>query len=158
FNFIIPPDEARRPGHRSTLELDNPRARGLIAELSRRRTFVDPTLSVFRNTILLNDRPEYFGHADNRCVPARLLEHWNGHKARMNLRPETLAARRGEFAKYQELTGRLYRAGVPLLAGTDTPEPFVPPGFALHQELELLVESGLPPAEALRCATLHNAQ
>jgi imidazolonepropionase-like amidohydrolase len=27
----------------------------------------------------------------------------------------------------------------------------------MHQELELLVESGLSPAEALRCATLHNA-
>jgi imidazolonepropionase-like amidohydrolase len=37
-------------------------------------------------------------------------------------------------------------------------EPFVPPGFSMHQELELLVESGLSPAEALRCATLHNAR
>jgi imidazolonepropionase-like amidohydrolase len=55
------------------------------------------------------------------------------------------------------MTGILQRAGVPLLAGTDAPEPFVPPGFSMHQELELLVESGLSPAEALRCATLHNA-
>jgi imidazolonepropionase-like amidohydrolase len=28
----------------------------------------------------------------------------------------------------------------------------------MHQELELLVESGLSPVEALRCATLHNAR
>jgi imidazolonepropionase-like amidohydrolase len=55
------------------------------------------------------------------------------------------------------LTGILRRAGVPLLAGTDAPEPFVPPGLSMHQELELLVDSGLSPAEALRCATLHNA-
>ena len=108
--------------------------------------------------ILLNDQPAYSGHPDNAVVPARLLRHWNGHKARSNLRPETLAARRGEFGKYQQLTGILHRAGVPLLAGTDTPEPFVPPGFSMHQELELLVESGLSPAEALRCATLHNAR
>ncbi|MBC7851877.1 MAG: amidohydrolase family protein [Pirellulaceae bacterium] len=31
------------------------------------------------------------------------------------------------------------------------------PGFSLHQELEMLVESGLPPAAALRAATMHNA-
>ena len=65
--------------------------------------------------------------------------------------------RQREFAKYQELTGKLYRAGVPLLVGTDAPEPQVTPGFSLHQELEMLVESGLPPAAALRAATLHNA-
>ena len=158
FNYIIPPEESARPDHRSTLRLDNPKAKALIAALSERRTFVDPTLVVFRNMILLNDQPAYSSHADTAVVPARLLRHWNGHKASANLRPETLAARRGEFGKYQELTGMLHRAGVPLLAGTDSPEPFVPPGFSLHQELELLVASGLAPAEAIRCATLHNAQ
>ena len=65
--------------------------------------------------------------------------------------------RRREFAKYQELTGKLYRAGVPLLVGTDSPEPQVPPGFSLHQELKMLVESGLPPAAVLQAATLTNA-
>jgi imidazolonepropionase-like amidohydrolase len=158
FDYIIPPEEAKRPDHRATLDLDNPKAKALIAALAQRHTFVDPTLVVFRNMILLNDQPAYSDHPDNAFVPARLLRHWNGHKIRSNLRPETLPARRGEFGKYQQLTGILHRAGVPLLAGTDTPEPFVPPGFSMHQELELLVGSGLSPAEALRCATLHNAR
>ena len=52
----------------------------------------------------------------------------------------------------------LYRAGVPLLVGTDAPEPQVTPGFSMHQELELLVESGLSPADALSAATLNNAR
>ena len=51
----------------------------------------------------------------------------------------------------------LFRAGVPLLVGTDAPEPQVTPGFSLHQELELLVESGMTPAAALAAATLQNA-
>ena len=63
-----------------------------------------------------------------------------------------------EFRKYQELTGLLHAAGVPLLAGTETPEPFVPPGYSLHQELEMLVESGLSPAAALAAATINNAR
>jgi hypothetical protein len=158
FNYIIPPEESKRPDHRSTLDLDNPKARALIDAIAERRTFVDPTLVVFRNMILLNDQPAYSGHPDNEVVPVRLLRHWNGYKARSNLPLATLGARRGEFRKYQQLTGMLHRAGVPLLAGTDAPEPFVPPGFSMHQELELLVESGLSPVEALRCATLSNAR
>jgi hypothetical protein len=102
FNFIIPPEEAKRPDHRSTLDLDNPRARDLVAALAGRRTFVDPTLVVFRNMILLNDQAAYSGHPDNAVVPARLLRHWGDHKARSNLRAETLAARRAEFGKYQQ--------------------------------------------------------
>jgi hypothetical protein len=158
FNYIIPPEVSSQPNHRSTLDLGNARAKPLITAIAQRQTFVDPTLVVFRNMILLNDQPAYSGHPDNALVPARLLRHWNSYKAGSNLRPESLAARHGEFGKYQQLTGMLHRAGAPLLAGTDAPEPFVAPGFSLHQELELLVESGLSPAEALRCATLHNAR
>ena len=68
-----------------------------------------------------------------------------------------LEERRREFASFQELTAKLHRAGVPLLVGTDSPEPNVTPGFALHQELEMLVESGLSPAAALTAVTLTNA-
>jgi imidazolonepropionase-like amidohydrolase len=56
-----------------------------------------------------------------------------------------------------ERTGDLNKAGVKLLAGTDTPQPFVYPGFSLHEELELLVRSGLTPLEALRTATYNPA-
>ena len=38
-----------------------------------------------------------------------------------------------------------------------TLNPFVFPGFSLHDELALLVEAGLSPAEALRTATLNPA-
>ena len=41
--------------------------------------------------------------------------------------------------------------------GTDSPEPNVRPGFSLHQELEMLVESGLSPAAARQAATRNNA-
>jgi hypothetical protein len=54
--------------------------------------------------------------------------------------------------------GALYdagRAGVPILAGTDSQ---IFPGLALHTELALLVAEGLTPLEALRAATLNPAQ
>lgn len=47
----------------------------------------------------------------------------------------------------------LYRAGVPLLAGTDA-TPFAPAhGAGIHRELQLLTEAGLAPDEALAAAT-----
>ena len=54
-------------------------------------------------------------------------------------------------------TRDLKDAGVKLLAGTDMPQAFVYPGFSLHEELELLVRSGLTPLEALRTATYNPA-
>lgn len=47
---------------------------------------------------------------------------------------------------------------MPLLVGTDAPEPYVVPGASLHQEMELMVESGVPPAAVLAAATLGNAR
>lgn len=51
------------------------------------------------------------------------------------------------------LVSALHRAAAPLLVGTDTPNPFVVPGFSLHEEMALFVEAGVAPAEVLALAT-----
>jgi imidazolonepropionase-like amidohydrolase len=48
---------------------------------------------------------------------------------------------------------RLRQAQVPVLAGSDAPNPGTAHGISLHRELELLVRAGLSPLEALRAAT-----
>jgi imidazolonepropionase-like amidohydrolase len=54
------------------------------------------------------------------------------------------------------MVGEMKRAGVPILAGTDTAAGVrVYPGFSLHDELGLLVQAGLTPMEALQAATLN---
>jgi imidazolonepropionase-like amidohydrolase len=52
---------------------------------------------------------------------------------------------------------RLSDAGVLLAAGTDSPYPGDYYGEGLHRELELLVEAGLTPLQAIRAATATNA-
>jgi imidazolonepropionase-like amidohydrolase len=52
----------------------------------------------------------------------------------------------------------LHAAGAKILAGTDTPMPWIYPGYSLHDELERLVDCGLSPAEALRTATIGAAK
>ena len=49
-------------------------------------------------------------------------------------------------------------AEIPLMAGTDTPLGYLTPGFSLHYELELMVESGLTELQALATATLQPAK
>jgi imidazolonepropionase-like amidohydrolase len=63
------------------------------------------------------------------------------------------------MVKFQfQLVKAFKNAGVPIVAGTDTGVSGVVAGFALHNELELLVQAGLTPQEALNSATLLSAQ
>ncbi|MEZ4706289.1 MAG: amidohydrolase family protein [Caldilineaceae bacterium] len=57
-----------------------------------------------------------------------------------------------------EMVNRLYQAGAPLLLGTDAPMPCAAPGFAVHQELQNLVDAGLTPHAALQTATVNPAR
>ena len=70
--------------------------------------------------------------------------------------------RASKFDAMLNFHGRLVKAfkeaGVPILVGTDAGVSGVVPGFSMHDELELLVQAGLSPEEALRSATLFPAQ
>jgi imidazolonepropionase-like amidohydrolase len=62
------------------------------------------------------------------------------------------------WPKVLQLTKMLYDNGVPILSGTDIPNFDLVPGASLHHELELLVEAGIPPLEAIEIATRNGAQ
>ncbi|HLG06498.1 MAG TPA: amidohydrolase family protein, partial [Gemmatimonadales bacterium] len=62
------------------------------------------------------------------------------------------------YTKGLTLTRDAYRAGVPMMVGTDAGDSFVFPGSSVHDELGELVKAGLSPAEALRAATLSGAR
>ncbi|HSK75357.1 MAG TPA: amidohydrolase family protein [Thermoanaerobaculia bacterium] len=68
---------------------------------------------------------------------------------------ETLVRGRGNRLA---LVRALHQAGAGLLVGTDTPNPFVFPGFAIHEELRAFVDAGLTSAEALAAATREPAR
>ncbi len=75
-----------------------------------------------------------------------------------SLKPEDYANQRKAFARGMELVGEMHKAGVPILAGTDEANPYIFAGFSLHDELALLVKSGLTPLEALQAATINPAR
>lgn len=61
------------------------------------------------------------------------------------------------YEKAFKITGGTYRAGVPMMAGSDAGDYGVIWGFSLHDELRHMVEAGLSDADALRAATLNPA-
>lgn len=72
--------------------------------------------------------------------------------------PERTTSRVRNFQVGMESVPVLHSAGVMLVAGTDAPYPGVMLGEGLHRELELLVEAGLTPLEALQTATVNAAR
>lgn len=81
---------------------------------------------------------------------------WERFRKEQPANDEALAAQRLEVSRRIVMT--LHAAGVRILAGTDAPMPLVYPGFALHEELQLLADAGLSAADALRAATIWPAE
>ena len=88
-------------------------------------------------------------------IPRQLQERWS---RRAPHRTGSDTAAREVFQKQLAIVGAMRKAGVPILAGTDTGNPFCFPDFSLHEELALLVVAGLTPLEALQTATLNPAK
>ncbi len=148
------------PRDRHSLDLSSKKAKRIVTQIGRSGVFVDPTLTVFWGMLFFVDVPEIVNHPDNTKMPKRLQDFWSkDRKTRLdNYSDSPLETRQTTFRKYQQLVSMLYQEGANILVGTDAPEPQVPPGYSLHQEMKLLVESGLPPEAVLQAATLTNAR
>jgi imidazolonepropionase-like amidohydrolase len=134
-------------------------AASLFAKLKANGTRQCPTLAVLRALGSLDD-PKFVDDPRIRYVDPITRLFWNP-KADFRLRsmkPEDFAAQRKAFERAVELVGVLNRAGVPILAGTDEANPYIFPGFSLHDELALLVKAGLTPMQALQAATIAPAR
>jgi imidazolonepropionase-like amidohydrolase len=133
---------------------DTDKARDLFRMLHRKETWICPTLSLWRPYAFPED-PVYKNDSRLKYVP----NEWNP-KTMWFLKDQTeadLVQVRKVFVKNMEIVGAMHREGVLILAGTDTPNIHLFPGFALHDELALLVEAGLTPLEALQTATINPA-
>ncbi|HMP04219.1 MAG TPA: amidohydrolase family protein [Gemmatales bacterium] len=120
--------------------------RDALFELFREKgVYHCPTLTVLRSMASL-DNPEFLADPRVKYMPPYILSTWK--------RPGGGAPAMRKLNEFHfRMVRALHAAGVPILAGTDCTNPYVFPGFSLHDELELLVEHGLSPHEALRAAT-----
>jgi len=129
----------------------------LIQLLLDRRIFLTPTLSVARAVLMGDDeaitRPPGIG-----ALPDDVREQWHAESFTLDWEAEDFGWGRIELERQMEFVGLAASAGVRVVAGTDTPNPFVLPGQSMHDELELLVGSGLTPMQAIVAGTSRAAE
>jgi len=117
-----------------------------------------PTLAMRKRMASMATR-ELLENPNLRYVDQSIRQSWPDPSREEKARTagQQLAVRK-EYERLFTLVRDMDRAGVPLLAGTDTGDPYTVPGFELHDELELLVKAGLTPLRALQTATLEPAK
>jgi hypothetical protein len=71
---------------------------------------------------------------------------------------EWAALGRGRTDAHARAAAIMHHEGVRMMLGTDTPNPFVVPGFSVHRETALLAGAGLSPESVLRSATVEAAR
>jgi hypothetical protein len=157
--FVGPKDDTRTLArfyllaeHAHSLDLSSPKVTELVNLMKEHHTALDTTLSTFEGNFTQMQGeidPSFAAVADH--VPVAVRRGWLENS--MNVTAKNVANYRASYDKMVQFVGQLYRAGVPLEAGTDNIA-----GFTLHRELELYVRAGIPPAEALKIATWNGAR
>ena len=148
--------EVEAEGYRT---FDQAKCQALFAEFRTNQTWQVPTLTVLRVWGRLDDS-RFTSDPRLAYVGGRTRDRWRERIApqlRMWSNAEYQMAR-GVFSAEEHVTGGMFRAGVPMMAGTDAGNPYCFAGFSLHDELALLVESGLSPLAALQAATINPAK
>ncbi|WP_344140621.1 amidohydrolase family protein [Luedemannella flava] len=131
---------------------DPARAAAFYRLLIRNRTWQVPTITVLR---MVNSPLGTFDN-DPRLVyiPEAYRQPWaERHAIFAPTTPEQIVVQARFLDALIAIVGAMEAAGVPLVAGTDCSNPFVLPGFSLHDELANLVGAGLSPMRALQAAT-----
>jgi len=136
----------------ANIDLSSDRVRAFVKLLREKKIVVDPTINIFEEMFI--DRPGKiatgFAPIADRVPP----------QVRRGLLAGGLPVTESTDERYRasakallRMVKILYEAGVPLVAGTDSMA-----GFALHRELELYVEAGIPANEVLKLATIGAAR
>jgi hypothetical protein len=149
--------EKRREYSKDVLDTYDPaRAEKLFERMAAFGSWQTPTLVMWSRTYNL-DAADRLANPELKSIPREVRADWPALSTDPPA-PATAAVIQRVWDRYMQMVARMRVNGVPLLAGTDTGDPWSYPGAELHQELELLVKAGLTPAEALRTATLNPAK
>ena len=129
-------------------EVDSERLEEIVQVTLQNGIVNTPTLVLSHRLLLFADPPSARRDPSVQLMPRFYRDVvWHpqdGIPLYRNLGPQELARLREAALKKIDLVGRLHRAGARLQIGTDAHQPFVVPGAALHQEMALFEEAGIP--------------
>ena len=119
-----------------------------------------PTLSISQNNWHFAERPELLDDPDLRAaMNPEALASWADPEVRANVVEDAgFEDRKAAFRQVQSFVKTIHDAGISVALGTDSGTRNVPMGWGTHHELELYVEAGLTPMQALVAATATGAR
>jgi len=130
----------------------------MISAIVEHHVVVDPTLMATMKTKFWADDPRWTTkNPDLAYVPESLRKGWAAGGFTRDWTPEQFAEAKKAWPALVGLVAKMYGRGVQLVAGTDTPTPWIVPGASLHDELTLLAEAGIPPLPIVKIATSNAA-
>jgi imidazolonepropionase-like amidohydrolase len=142
--------------HSQMFDTCNPKsATALFDTFKRNGTWQTPTLTLWRMFSSISD-PGFANNTALKYVAVRERQSWDPAVVSKNAVAVNAALSKDEFQKDLQLVGAMQKAGVGILAGTDTGNPHCISGFTLHDELQ--VRAGLTPLESLQAATVNPAR
>jgi imidazolonepropionase-like amidohydrolase len=144
---------------RVTDTYDPTRGPTLYQKLKQNETWQSPTLTVLRNLAYARQRIT-LDQERLQYLPRTITDTWlpSANPRFRDMSDEGWQSLQRGFDNAKHMVGEMNKVGVPIIAGTDVLNPYCFPGFSLHDELQLLVESGLTPMEALQAATRNAAE
>ncbi len=133
---------------------------GIVAATVEAGTWNVPTDALFRHWASSEAAPDdMVDWPEMKYMPGDTVERWRLSKRELlddaNYDPGTAAR---AVALRQQLILELHRNGAGLLLGSDSPQIFNVPGFAIHRELQYIVDAGLTPFAALQTGTANPAR
>lgn len=138
-------------------DLNSENLRSLVSLLAERKVFLDPTLTI-DEAVAVGDHTMALRDPNNRFLSKALFDRLSIQPDAFKIPVELKEQAASSFIKREKFVKKLNDAGVRLLAGTDGPGlGTLVPGFGLHHELKLLVESGLTPLQAIQTTTINAA-
>jgi imidazolonepropionase-like amidohydrolase len=134
---------------------DAKKAQTLFRKFVSNQTWQTPTLTVLKSYATIHNAAH---RKDSRLafMPNELVTLWGSMGGKPDPRNDEMQERL--FEHNVEIVQAMHSAGVPMLAGTDTPNPYTYPGFSLPEELQLLVVAGFSPKEVLELSTRRAAE
>ncbi len=133
----------------------------VVQEMKAAGVWATPTLALFEMIAdVKTPTAELVARPENKYILPKALTQWG--MQRDHNRAEGPFAERGLGDWFTATRARMVKEmkeqGVPMMAGSDSPQFFLVTGFALHDELGALVRAGLTPLEALHAATAAPAE
>ena len=145
-------------GERMLSTYNEKRAQQIFESYVKNHTWQVPTLETKWALTFFDD---LVANADARLkyIPRSEFQYWTPEKnffARYRT-PEYIVYRKRLYQRELDLVRDMHKAGVMFMTGTDLSSAYVFAGFSVHHEMELLVQAGLSPSEALQAATRNPA-